>query len=45
MICDYCKQEKPDVKETFDPFHLEINDEEILVNLCNECYQIACEDI
>lgn len=36
MECDYCGEEKDDVKPTLDT--LEIYDEEIPVNLCQQCY-------
>ena len=45
MKCDYCEEEKDDVTSVLDPFCLEINDEEVRVNLCNECYGNRSDEI
>ena len=43
--CDECGKEKDDVKECFDPYSDEINDEKIKCNLCDECYHDRCMEI
>jgi hypothetical protein len=45
MICDGCHKEKEDVRSCLDPYAKEINDEEIDMNLCEDCYQNRCDDI
>ncbi len=42
LVCDDCKQSKPDVKETFCPYSEEINDEKVPVTLCDNCYYERC---
>ena len=38
LVCEDCGKSGPDVAETFCPYSEEINDEEITVVLCSECY-------
>lgn len=45
MICDGCLKDKPDVKTVIDPYSKEINDHEIEVDLCDDCYTAHCDDI
>lgn len=45
MVCDYCEKDKSNVEEILDPYQLEVYKKEVLVNLCDEYYQRACEDI
>lgn len=37
MICEICKQDKPDVQLRIDPFDWEVNDVEVERYLCEEC--------
>ncbi len=42
MICDQCGKDKPDVKERLDPYEEDVNNREVLRNLCRNCeYEIA----
>ncbi|MFJ6382987.1 hypothetical protein ACIQI7_23665 [Kitasatospora sp. NPDC092039] len=43
--CDYCDEAKPDVTVRVDPFDLEINDREWVRPLCDDCYQLRCDEI
>ena len=45
MVCTYCGKDKPDVSERFDPFSFEINDEEIEVDICDDCYAERRDEI
>lgn len=45
LTCDDCGEEKDDVEATFCPFAREINDEDIPMNLCSDCYQERADDI
>lgn len=45
MICEFCDKEKPDVEERVDPFAFELHNEEWRVLICDDCYQIRCDDI
>jgi hypothetical protein len=45
MKCQDCDQEKPDVAETTCPYALEINDEEVVIVVCDDCYQERLYDI
>ncbi|MFF0389624.1 hypothetical protein ACFYS8_13170 [Kitasatospora sp. NPDC004615] len=45
MNCYFCGIDKPDVEVVADPFAKEINDEEWLIPLCNDCYGDRCDDI
>ena len=44
-LCDSCKKLKPDVQWTKDPFMDEIHNEEVFMNLCEQCYLESCEQI
>jgi protein-arginine kinase activator protein McsA len=39
MTCDMCHQDKQNVRTVIDPYNSELNDEEIEMNLCEECEQ------
>jgi hypothetical protein len=43
--CGQCKQKKLDTKRREDPFAREINNESIMLDLCDECYQNRHDDI
>ncbi len=43
--CDCCGKETPDVAKCLDPYSAEINDEEVELYLCLECYQDKQDDI
>lgn len=45
MICEDCKKEKPDVKETTCPYAEDIHGTVQEATLCNECYYQRCMDI
>jgi len=45
MICDDCKKEKEDVKDTTCPYSEDIYDEMIGVKLCDDCYHERAMDI
>lgn len=45
MICDNCKLDKTDVEEVVDPYVEEIMGEQQLINLCDSCYLLFCEEI
>lgn len=45
LVCDSCHKAKPDVKECLDPYALEINNHEVEVQLCDDCYHEYCMDI
>lgn len=45
MICERCNQIKPDVCERLDPYDLEINEEENLITVCDQCYEEIADDI
>jgi len=45
MICDDCKKERDDVRDTFCPYADEIAGEKIAMKLCNDCYQERSMDI
>lgn len=45
MICQQCHKDKPDVVTRIDPFVKEIYDEEIEMDLCDECTQERRADI
>jgi hypothetical protein len=43
--CDYCGMDKPDVKRCRDPYAWEVNDVEILVDICFDCYTDRTQEI
>jgi hypothetical protein len=43
--CDDCGKENPDVKKTFCPYEDDVNDEQIEVYLCDDCYDERCMEI
>lgn len=45
MICDYCKQDKPDVQEVINPYYEDVCGIVVINNLCDECYQTCIDDI
>lgn len=45
MTCDMCHKDKPDVEEILDPYSREINDEDVWMFLCPECYQERVDEI
>jgi hypothetical protein len=45
MICEGCNKDKPDVEEVLDPYCLEINDEEVWIVVCGDCYIERALDI
>ena len=45
MKCERCGKEKDDVKYVVNPYDLEINEELIKENLCEECYDDLNESI
>ena len=44
LVCEECGS-KENVQKDFDPYALEINDKEIEVTLCADCYQERVWDI
>lgn len=45
MKCEFCKQEKLDVRVKRDPFSWEINDEDWQVAMCDDCEQLRYDEI
>ena len=45
MICDDCREDKPDVVETLCPFAADVNNEDVDCQLCSDCYHERCQDI
>lgn len=45
LKCDYCGVVSDDVSEEFDPYLLEINNEEVLENYCSDCSESRLYDI
>ncbi len=45
LMCDRCHETKEDVAECIDPYAREINDEEVLVTLCDNCFSDRVDDI
>ena len=45
MICDCCKQDKPDVEEIINPYYEDVYGMVVISNLCDECYQTYIDDI
>ncbi|MGH7974813.1 MAG: hypothetical protein ACREBR_04760 [bacterium] len=43
LLCDMCGE--PEAETCLDPYTMDIEGEEIEINLCEECYQIRCDDI
>lgn len=45
LTCESCDTASEDVVTTLDPFAYEIYDEEIYMNLCEDCLQRKRDDI
>ena len=45
MKCQYCNKNKKNTIITNDPYAREINNVEIKMKLCSECYHQRCQDI
>lgn len=45
MICDDCKQDKPDTVKTICPFDECVRDKDTECVLCKQCYQERCDEI
>ena len=45
LECMFCHKQTPDVRPTLDPYAREINEEDIEVDICDDCYQDRCDDI
>jgi hypothetical protein len=45
LLCDSCGIISEDVKLSVDPYSLELNDESVEMNLCEECYTERLMDI
>ena len=43
--CEYCNQQKADVRKVIHPYEKEINETELWVNMCDECYLDSVQDI
>ncbi|MFJ6139266.1 hypothetical protein [Kitasatospora sp. NPDC092286] len=43
--CYFCGESTPDVEDCADPFAREINDEEWIIPICTDCYQVRCDEI
>jgi hypothetical protein len=39
LVCNNCGKRRADVKECYDPYAKEVNNEEIETRLCEDCYQ------
>ncbi|GAA2810074.1 hypothetical protein GCM10010441_38390 [Kitasatospora paracochleata] len=45
MKCHFCDTDTPDVEPTTDPFAWEINGEEWVIPLCDNCIQLRHDEI
>ena len=45
LTCDDCKETALDVKETTCPYAEDIHAERIDVKLCDNCYELRCDEI
>ena len=45
LICDDCKEAKPDVVERPCPYVEDIHGEIELVEICDNCYDLRCDEI
>ena len=45
MECDDCGKRKPDVHHTTCPYSSEINETEIDITICNDCFSNRADDI
>ena len=45
MVCQRCQKEKPDAEPILDPYARAINDEKVVMILCNDCYQERVDSI
>jgi hypothetical protein len=45
LTCDRCGVQSEDVQTCIDPYDQEINDKEVEVTLCHNCYQERIWDI
>lgn len=45
LRCEYCGKLKEDVSKCIDPYLLEIEGEEVIRNLCDDCYEFLCDEI
>ena len=43
--CDECGEDKPDTKERLNPFLDEIHNEKVMQKLCDDCFQMWCDEI
>lgn len=43
--CELCEELKNDVVKSIDPYQDDVNDIQIEVRWCGDCYQAACDDI
>ena len=44
-MCEDCEKEKETVCERFCPLAEGLDNEEVEVTLCDDCYQTRCDDI
>lgn len=45
LTCDSCHKAKKDVQTCIDPYSLDVNNEEVETNLCDDCYSESVADI
>jgi len=45
LECEDCGRKDETVQETICPYNAEINDIEVPMNLCDDCYQDRADDI
>ena len=45
LECESCHERKPGVKNCIDPYMADVNNEEIYVDLCDDCYSDKVGDI
>lgn len=43
--CQFCHKENPDVYERRDPYLFDVENEEVMVAICDDCYSDRCDDI
>jgi hypothetical protein len=45
MDCDICRKAKPDVNYRIDPYNADVNDDEVWMYLCDDCYSERAADV
>ena len=45
MKCESCRKDKKDVRVIIDPYHHDVDDEDIEMALCEQCEQSRRDDI